>query len=296
MNRLQKKCLLVTAGFHLLLLLILVVGPGFFTPKNPVNDLPVLTAIPSQAVDALLSSGVKAAPPPPPTPKPVVVTPPTPVQAPLPTPTPTPPAPKPAPSMMEELKTFFRPTPVKPEPSLRPDELKLSEKPVKPKEHKVDISLKEVHTTIKAHTPDDSKAQAREEKRLRDERLRVIREAQKDIAKNASSSTEIAMPGDSSADYANYGQIVKSVYDQAWHAPDHAANEDANTKVKVVIGSDGHVISAEIIEPSGDDAVDRSVQRTLDNVQFIHEFPEGSKEKSRTYIINFNLKDKQLNG
>jgi len=32
MNRLQKKCILATAGIHLLLLVILLVGPAFFEP------------------------------------------------------------------------------------------------------------------------------------------------------------------------------------------------------------------------------------------------------------------------
>jgi hypothetical protein len=36
------------------------------------------------------------------------------------------------------------------------------------------------------------------------------------------------------------------------------------------------------------------VQRALDRVKFVHEFPEGAKEQKRTYTINFNLKAKQL--
>ena len=39
MNRQQKKCLIATVGFHLLLILILVVGPGFFSrpPDHPTT-------------------------------------------------------------------------------------------------------------------------------------------------------------------------------------------------------------------------------------------------------------------
>jgi hypothetical protein len=40
--------------------------------------------------------------------------------------------------------------------------------------------------------------------------------------------------------------------------------------------------------------VDKSVQRTLDRVTFIAPFPEGAKDKQRTYTINFNLKAKRL--
>jgi TonB family protein len=53
------------------------------------------------------------------------------------------------------------------------------------------------------------------------------------------------------------------------------------------------VISARIITPSGDPGVDASVQHTLDRVPFIAPFPEGAKEKERTYTINFNLKAKR---
>ena len=45
--------------------------------------------------------------------------------------------------------------------------------------------------------------------------------------------------------------------------------------------------------PSGETGVDSSVQRTLDRIPFIAPFPEGAKEKERTYTINFNLKAKR---
>jgi hypothetical protein len=41
--------------------------------------------------------------------------------------------------------------------------------------------------------------------------------------------------------------------------------------------------------PSGDEALDRSVQRTLERVRTIEPFETGAKEEQRTYTINFNL-------
>ena len=76
--------------------------------------------------------------------------------------------------------------------------------------------------------------------------------------------------------------------------PDNVANDNANTKVSVTIASDGTVISARIVTPSGDADVDASVQRTLERVKFIAPFPEGATEKERTYTINFNPKAKRL--
>ena len=66
MNRLQKKCVLVTAGIHLLLLTILVVGPAFFSPRPKADDLTVLDVIPARLIDANFNSGVANAAPPPP--------------------------------------------------------------------------------------------------------------------------------------------------------------------------------------------------------------------------------------
>src|ERR1019366_8843807 len=88
MNRLQKKCVIGTAGVHLLLGVILVVGPAFFYSKPKADDLQVLDVIPANLIDAAFNSGVANAAPPPPAP----VTPPPP---PPPTPVVTPPAPAP---------------------------------------------------------------------------------------------------------------------------------------------------------------------------------------------------------
>jgi len=58
--------------------------------------------------------------------------------------------------------------------------------------------------------------------------------------------------------------------------------------VRVTIASDGTVISARVIDASGDDALDSSVQKTIERVTFIAPFPEGTTDKQRIYTINFN--------
>ena len=113
MNRLQKKCLIATAGFHLLLLVVLFVGPAFFNAKPKTDDSQVLDVIPASLVDAVVNSGVKNAAPPAPTP---IVTP---------QPQPTPPAPKPVvqpaptpqPTLVQRIARAFTPEPVKPTPT-----------------------------------------------------------------------------------------------------------------------------------------------------------------------------------
>jgi TonB family protein len=274
MNRLQKKCLLATAGFHLLLLVILLVGPAFFSPKPKTDDLQLLDVIPANAIDAAFSSGVKNVQPPAPTPV---------VAPPQPQPTPVQPQPKPVvtpPTLMQQVEKFFKPAPEK----LPPDDS------AKPKEHVIKPDLTPVthvapKNTTTATAPDNSQKNAK---------AKALAAALKALRSNLSSGTTIDMPGNSSVAYANYASIVKSVYTQAWTPPDDTTSDDANVKVSITIANDGTVISAHIIGASGDASVDNSVQKTLDRVQQIAPFPDGATEKERTYIINFNLKAKRM--
>ncbi len=266
MNRLQKKCVLATAGIHLLLFVILLVGPAFFERRTKTDDLQVLDVIPANLIDAQFTSGVRGAQPPPPavqptpqppTPQPVVAPPPKPVE------------PPPVPEKVEKL---VKPEPTKPAPE-------------KPQEHKiqVDTHLVKRNATQNTSTPDNSAQQAR-----------ALRKAIRSLKQNLSPSTTVDMPGNSSVAYANYASVVKSIYDQAWTLPDAIANDNENTKVRVTIASDGTVISARITDASGDAALDASVQRTLERVTFIAPFPEGTTDKQRTYTINFNPQLKRM--
>src|ERR1044072_1690599 len=72
MNRLPKKCFIVSAGFHLFLALLLMVGPAFLSSRSPLEDMPVIDFVPTKLVDAAVMGGgnPKAQPPPPPPPPP----------------------------------------------------------------------------------------------------------------------------------------------------------------------------------------------------------------------------------
>ncbi|NJN06256.1 MAG: hypothetical protein HC814_07675, partial [Rhodobacteraceae bacterium] len=54
-DRREKKCFLGATLLHAVLLVVLVVGPGFLSSKPPA--LPVLDFIPDEVVDALLHGG-----------------------------------------------------------------------------------------------------------------------------------------------------------------------------------------------------------------------------------------------
>ena len=299
MNRLEKKCLIATVGLHLLLVLVLLFGSAFFTHHEKPDDTTLLDVIPANLIDAALSSGVKNAQPAAPTPPqpPQPIQPPTPPQPkPEPVKQPDPEPVKPAPSLVKQVENFFKPTPPKPvadEPTPEPAP--------KPKPHiikPVMTTVKRDPAKVKADTSeaDAAREAAKEAKEAKKRTAAAFANAARSIKENATSATTVEMPGTGSVSYANYASAVKSVYERAWRTPDDAANDEANTRVSVTIGSDGTVISSRILDRSGDSKVDASVQRTLDRVTFVAPFPDGAKEKEKTFIINFNLKAKRMLG
>jgi protein TonB len=273
MNHLQKKCVIGTAGVHLLLAVILVVGPAFFYSKPKADDLQVLDVIPANLIDAAFNSGVANAAPPPPAP----VAPP---QPPPPVPVVTPPAP--VPEKVEKTE------PVKPPDKLSPDSLKPVEKTSKTEPRKVQISTQRVARTAPKNSPTTDNSQQQQQQ------ARAFQSALQRLKNNLTSGTTIDMPGNSSVASANYDAVVESFYKHAWMPPDGMANDNALVKFTVSIASDGTVISARITEPSGDANVDSAVQRMLGRVTFIAPFPDGATEKQRSYPINFKATRRTL--
>jgi protein TonB len=248
----------------------LVVGPAFFYSKPKADDLQVLDVIPANLIDAAFNSGVANAAPLPPAP--VTLPPPPP-----PTPVVTPPAP--APQKVEKTE------PVKPPDKLSPENLE-PVKTSKTEPRKIQISTQLVARTAPQNSPTTDNSQQR--------LARASQSVLQKLKNNLTPGTTIDMPGNSSVAYADYGQAVKSKYDQAWSLPANIANDKENVIVNVTIASDGTVISARIVTPSGDANVDASVQHTLERVKFIAPFPNGAPEKERAYTINFNPKAKRI--
>jgi TonB family protein len=293
MNRLQKKCFVAAAGFHLLLLLILFVGPAFL-PSNKGDNLPPIDFVPWKTVDALISGGGNPTAPPPQT-----------------APTPTPPAPQ----------TVVQPPPTPQPPKIEVKEtvktepIKQIEKPEPPKNNKPDPDAVEapkptkrkieVNTTIVKRNTDDIKAAAKaaadaaRAKELANAKRRAteISKALSGLKGDLSPSTTITMiggPGGGGVPYANWLQAVKSLYSNAWTVPESITDDSAVTTVSVTIARDGTVLSARIISPSGNAVVDHSVRTVLDRVKNAPPLPDTAKEEQRTVNITFDVKAKLL--
>ena len=283
MNRLQKRCVIGTAGIHLLLLTILIFGPAFFN-RQPKTDNTVLDVIPANVVDAALNSGVRDAQAPQPSPAPAVIPPsllrpPPPLPAPEPKAVqPTPPAPTPSPSLLEQFERFLRQTKPTPQtPDVTPD-MKPAKRTEKSHDN-VQVNLTPVRHRVSHNTSHDNSSDAK-----------AINSALTTLSHSLSSSTKIDMPGNGTQASASYDAVLQSIYLHAIAAnlPAALAHNDEHTLVKVTIAKDGTVVSATITSRSGDSAWDNAVQRTLDQVTSIHAFPDSWTEDQRTFSLDFN--------
>lgn len=301
MSPVQRKCFAVSAAVHGLLVVVLILAPAFFVPDKKPPEAPLLDIIPPDVIDGVLFGGNQApvTPPPPPPPVPVVQPPPV---AP---PTLTPPPPKP------EVRPT--PPPPEPEPVRRPDPPKPQVKPVIPKlepepkhepkpkkpEVKVDLTTKTVkvdqaRAENKRKAEAEDKAQKEREKEL--DRLAKLADAQasklnqtfSSLRKNLSSETSVHIPGPGASAFANYAQVVKSIYDRNWVFRDDIADLRSTVDATIVIASDGTVLSARITRSSSNAALNTSVREVLLRVKHIQPFPAGATEKQRTFELNFN--------
>jgi TonB family protein len=288
MNRVQKRCLIGSATFHLLLLGILLFGSAFLEPGDkspPVQAFHVFDS--TQVTDALTSGGNPNVTQPLP-PAPVAApTPPQPVNVPTP---PTPPTPQ---------VTHREPTP--PEPLPRRTEQ--AEEPPTPTQHHVVLDPNELKPIKRSQVkqPKDSDASDAKRKALEARKLRIALgiaadRIDKGTASHLPTVEEQAGPGGGGPLSMNYRDAVASIYTDAWSPPADLDDESATVVVSVTIDRDGNVMSGHIIKPSGNAAMDQSIQNTLDKVTFVKPFPAGTTEQQRTFTIKFNLQAKRSLG
>jgi len=317
MSRTDLKCVAASSSLHLLLVLVLFVGPAFVSPKPPqeppLQDNEILDFVPLITTDEQISGGGNPKANPPPAIAPIKE----PARAPEPAPKEpeTKPEPKPEPKHEVKVPKAKRepepePEPVKKsEPKLDPDALE----PAKKKPRRPEISTEIV--TRKNNKADEARKKALEREREA-ERERVAEEerqysmavdsrrrlantfnmAANNLAEGMSSGTSIELrgPGGGGVPYANFLQAVKSIYARNWHVPDGVTDDNATATADVTIARDGKVVTAKITVRSGNAEVDKSVQRTLDRVDYAAPLPQNASEDRRTVSIKFNVRARRL--
>jgi len=290
MNRLQKKCFIGATGLHLLLVVILLVGPAFFVADNKIDDSDVITFVPDILTDEKFSNPGATAPRPAPQPQPQP-------QPPQPQPQPIVEPPKPQPQPEPQPQPDPDPPKIETPKVNRPDPDSLETKPEKKKPQvKVSNTVVKLKPTSKTTTASKETAQAT----ANQERQQQVASALRSIRGNLSATARVELPegpgGGSGASYASYASEVRRVYTEACRIPPDVEDESAIVKVRVTIARNGNVISSSIVSPSGSAQLDRAIQATLDRVNFVAPFPQGAKDSQRTFVISFDLKAKKLLG
>jgi protein TonB len=303
MNRFQKKCFIISAGLHLLLAIMVIAGSAFLAAGGKPDNSPILDFVSPDMIptDGNVSGGggpmmrppaqqpqvqeqpVQPPPTPPPVQQPVI-------------------QPKP-PQVQPQPRTEVVKAPEPQKIVKSPDAIEIP----KPTKRPITVS-----TDIVTGTPKDKQKakddQLRADKAAKDaaDRQRrlaaVFDHATSSIKTGASSGTDVKFNqgfGSTGPAYASWLSIVKTIYYNDWkeRATDGLTDDSAQAEATVVIARDGTVVRSEITKSSGNSAVDRSIQSTLNHVKFTSRFPDSSKEDQTELILEFSVKAlKQLMG
>jgi TonB family protein len=307
MTRLQKKCMMFSLGLHGLLAVILIGSAGFGV--NPQQtDLQVLSMIPANIVDRAGSGGETALVNPAPQPQPPALPRAQPQPQPKPQPQPQPPAvhvepvhTEPTPPHRSLISRLFS-TPDEPEKSDEPG-LEPAPKPSKhPKGHEIHPSFEPASAATTGKKAEKSSAsEAASAARAEARRLKEIENSLNDLASGVQSSgspntiVDVGGIGGGEA-FASYRNVIFTYYYRAWTTPDSTSSRLGSADAKVTIARDGSIISAELVRPSGDRALDRSVERALRLVTKLPPFPASARDTQRTFTIQFSLEAKEMSG
>ncbi|HZM04052.1 MAG TPA: TonB family protein [Candidatus Saccharimonadales bacterium] len=298
-----------SAGLHGLLGIVLI-GTSGFRDHPPKQDMLILTLIPSRILDTdKVNEGRATAPAThaPPRPEPPVAQPPVRPVVPLVQP-PSRPQPRPAvipPPEPERVERVERPMPKEvddtPErPALLPKKVAKVRPPRR---------VHEVHPEFTQVTPQDrhkiaeqsAAAAAQAAERADASRREKITETFTKLAAGVESSvakaTVVNLPGSSGgAAFAGYDTVILNYYYRAWITPDSSVGSPTVPEVKIVVARDGSILSADLVKRSGDESLDRSVERALRAVTKLPPFPAGATDDQRSFLIRFNLDTKERSG
>jgi outer membrane biosynthesis protein TonB len=282
---------------HLLILVLMVVGPGFLARRNPPVDLTPFTLVDidtailtDQQTTGGLPEAAPPAPQPEPEPAPVDQKPEPPPPAPAPEPRPVPPEPQPVSKPDPEPK----PLPVKPKaPDPKPEPKKPDPVPPKKPERNFNfdktVTGRDIQKNLQKNTPPPKPSNSSNQQ-LAKEFDRTLGNLQKSL----SSSTKVGTVGSGGALFVNYAEYVRKALEDAWVKPPEISRSELVTTVKITIYRDGRITAHRIETPSGDKRMDDSIRDIFSRVRQIRSFPADATDTERIFIINFKLSAQDL--
>jgi TonB family protein len=321
---------------HALLFVVLIVAPAFLPEKpranTPVINLvsareldAILRAAEAPPAPAPVSSPAPAPVAPvvvEPAPAPKPVEPPRPVEPPPPPTKPIEPVPKkevvkePPPKL-----TKIEPRPLPPSPKGKEAPVKKETKkakepeppPAKTAPTKSTVKIADTKTLISRKSEEDAKAKQKAETEERALSVAAAKAAQQahlqrvakmkailgGIPGGLSSPVDIhidAGGGPNAAAFLDYGQMMVRIYEQMWLVPANLNDSLSIVSVTVTVARNGRVLKSQLLKPSGNSAIDKSVGETLQKVIQFEPFPASFREAQKTFNIDFNLKAKRNTG
>lgn len=300
MSRLEKKCVIGSAAFHGLLLVIVLFGAAFLPSKTPDPSAGVITIATGPLNVGAGTPAVNSDPAP---------VPPAPEAHP---PQPQPDPPKPVEPVKPPEEAHHDPVkPKQPKRDLANDaEKDKGPLPVKVKPEKKDSkdnaksSLTKkviVHSNMvdKAAMQLAQAQRAKEERAYRDaqaQRAQILSEIKGTIGEAGKGLTTSPVVSSSGIDTSgggvsrDYGEGLKTIYDANWSLNADAYDEETSACVRVVVQRDGTIKSATMTKSSGHAAFDRSVKAALNKVTRVRAFPPEMKDAEREFTWKFERK------
>ena len=288
---LPRRTLLIVVGIHIALLL--VVGLPMAQCRKPPPIKPVeIVDLGSLRPGPGLPSPTSASTPPSAAPKESTApTPPTP--EPAAEPTPTPPTPEPQPEPKPEPKPETKPEP-KPEPTPVPETKPVpTPQPETPKKHQVKVSSAKKKVTAASAETKSSAPKSTEPPgpSASDIKNRLTSKIPGETGGGGGDGAGNAGRPDGVADdFSWYRALIKQCIQSSWKKPPIPAGEKIYTEVEIKISESGVVTFLRISRPSGDPAMDTSVEQAVRSTPRLPKpLPAGLGSPDYTVIIQFKL-------
>lgn len=290
-----RRTVLIVVALHLGLLLF--VGLPFASCHKPPNiqpveiidlgslrpgpDLPSPTPFSAQDSPTQPASEIQ-------NPKSKISVPPEPSPAEEPEPTPTPPTPEPKPDIKPTPKTEPTPLPVtKPVPIPQPET---------PAKHQVKVSTTKKKVSVSSTSPSESKTSSPKSTAsagptASDIKNRLASKLPTEQGGGGGDGAGNAGRPDGIADdFSWYRALIKQSIQSAWKKPPIPAGEKIYTEVEIKIAFDGSVTFIKLSRPSGDPAMDASVEQAVRSTPRLPKpLPPGLGSPDYTVIVQFKL-------
>lgn len=280
---LPRRTILIVVGIHVALLLVVGLPMARCHKPPPIQPVEIVDLGSLRPGPGLPSptSTAPAAKPHAPDSTPTTSPAPEPVEE----PTPTPPVPQAQPETKPEPKPEPVPTPeIKPQPTPQPEP---------PKKHQVKVSSAKKKVTV-ASTETKSSAQKSNETSgpsASDIKNRLAAKLPGETGGGGGDgSGNAGRPDGIADDFSWYRALIKQCIQSSWKKPPIPAGEKIYTEVEIKISENGAVTFLRLSRPSGDSAMDASVEQAVRSTPRLPKpLPAGLGSPDYTVIIQFKL-------